>query len=206
MPVANRFFGVLKDGRLKLRGIEARRRDTPPFIKQAQRDALELLAQAPDAERLEEHLPKVVELWQDRLDDLRSRQVPLEQLLVTQKLSRELEQYKVPSPAARAVAQLQAVGKEVKVGQYVRFLYTIGEPGVHAWDLPQRPDPGRLDLDRYAELLLRTAHTVLQPLGVKEETLRWWLFSNAGYGAPPGELREKELPLFTSLGISRVLW
>ena len=64
--------------------------------------------------------------------------------------------------------------------------------------------PGRLDLDRYTELLLRAAHAVLQPLGVKEETLRWWSFSNAGYRAPPGELREKELPLFTALGISRV--
>jgi DNA polymerase-2 len=199
VPVANRFFGIFRDGRIKMRGIEARRRDTPLFIKQAQREALETLAQAPDAEQLEAYLPKVVILWQDRLDELRSRRVPLEQLLVTQKLSKALEQYKVPSPAARAVAQLKDVGKEVKVGQYVRFLYTIGEPGVHAWDLPQRPDPGCLDLDRYAELLLRAAHTVLQPLGVKEETLRWWLYSNAGYSAPPGKLVEGQngLPLFT---------
>jgi DNA polymerase-2 len=206
VPVANRFFGVFRDGRIKMRGIKARRRDTPPFIKQAQREALELLAQAPDAKQLQAYLPKVVKLWQDRLDDLRSGRVPLEQLLVTQKLSRELEEYKVPSPAARAVAQLQGVGKEFKVGQYVRFLYTIGEPGVHAWDLPQRPDPGALDLDRYAELLLRAAHTVLQPLGVKEETLRWWLFSNAGYGAPPGEVGKLGLPLFTSTGVLRAWW
>jgi hypothetical protein len=89
--------------------------------------------------------------------------------------------------------------------QYVRFLYTIGEPSVHAWDLPQRPDPGCLDLDRYAELLLRAAYTVFQPLGVKEETLRRWLFSNAGYGALPGELSEGHngLPLFTEQGNSR---
>lgn len=78
------------------------------------------------------YLPKVVKLWQDRLDELRSGRVPLEQLLITQKLSRELEQYTAPSPPVRAVVQLQSAGKEVKVGQYVRFLYTIGEPGVHA--------------------------------------------------------------------------
>ncbi|MEA3351100.1 MAG: DNA polymerase domain-containing protein, partial [Chloroflexota bacterium] len=205
VPVSNRFFGVFQDGRLKLRGIEARRRDTPPYIKNTQRDVLEMLARAPSAEQLENMLPKAVALLQDRLMDLQSGQVTLEQLLVTQKLSRELEQYKVLSPAARAAVQLQAEGKAVKVGQYVRFLYTIGEPGVYAWDLPQRPDPGCLDLDRYAELLLRAAHTVLQPLGVKEETLRWWLFSNAGYGAPPGEMVEGQngLPLFTEQGNSR---
>lgn len=70
---------------------------------------------------------------------------------------------------------------------------------VYAWDLPQSPLPDIVDKDRYAELFLRAAHTVLQPLGVKEDTLRWWLFSNAGYGAPPGVLTEgQDAPL--SLG------
>lgn len=34
VPVANRYFGVFQDGTLKLRGVEVRRRDTPPFIAQ----------------------------------------------------------------------------------------------------------------------------------------------------------------------------
>jgi len=31
VPVLNRYYGVFEDGRIKIRGIEARRRDIPPL-------------------------------------------------------------------------------------------------------------------------------------------------------------------------------
>jgi len=43
----------------------------------------------------------------------------------------------------------------------VRFIYTRGQPGVRAWDLPGRLDPRTLDVDRYAVLLERAAAQVL---------------------------------------------
>jgi len=188
VPVPNRYFGVFQDGTLKMRGIETRRRDTPPLIKDVQQEALAILAEVPSAEQIPDVLPKVVAYLQRRFAQLRAHQVTLEALLVTQKLSRELADYRTPSPAARAVAQLRAVGKDVRRGQYVRFLYTRGAPGVYAWDLPQALDPKAVDINRYAELYLRAAHTILGPFGVSEQVLRWWLFSNAGYGTPPGVL------------------
>ncbi len=186
VPVANRFFGLFQNGKWKLRGIEARRDDTPPWIKQVQQEVLDLLGQAPEADELPDQLPRIHDLLREKLTLLRTHQVPLESLLVSQKLSRTLEEYKAPSPSARAAAQLAEIGKEFIPGQRVRFLYTRGRPGVYAWDLPNPPDPARIDTARYEELLVRAAHTVLLPLGVEEKTLRWWLFSNAGYSAPPG--------------------
>jgi hypothetical protein len=47
-------------------------------------------------------------------------------------------------------------------------------------------------------------HEVMQPLGIGEDVLRAWLFSRAGYVAPPGQvqslqdLRKIPLPLFAS--------
>ena len=87
------------------------------------------------------------------------------------KLSRKLEAYTSPSPAARAVAQLNAVGKSAEPGQRIRFLWLRGESAVHAWDLPTLPDARRLDLERYAELLLRAAEAVLEPFGVSREKM-----------------------------------
>ncbi len=55
--------------------------------------------------------------------------MPLEDLLVTQRLSREIAQYKDPSPAARAAAQLEAIGQHVRPGQKVRFLLLRGDRG-----------------------------------------------------------------------------
>jgi hypothetical protein len=103
---------------------------------------------------------------------------------------------------ARAVAQLEAAGAETSPGERVRFLYTRGEPGVHAWNLPLTPDPACLDVGRYAELLLRAAGTILGPFGVSEALLRQWLFENAAYSAPPGVLPpgRSALPLLERSG------
>ena len=203
VPVPNRYFGVFQDGSLKVRGVETRRRDTPPFIVQAQIAIFERLARAPDVEALPPLLPGIVALLRRKLADLRAGRVPLEALVVSQRLSRELEAYRTPSPAARAAAQLEAAGKPARPGQQVRFLYTRGRPGVHAWDAPTPPDPAAVDLARYTTLLIRAASTALQPLGVSEATLRDWLLSNAGYLAPPGVLpRGGYAPLLTVLSDS----
>ncbi len=159
-PVANRYFGVFHNGEIKVRGIAARRKDTPAWIGSVQMELLETLARA---ERVADGLPAARTLWQRRLADLRRGRVPLKKLLVTQRLSRDLSDYRVLSPAARAAQQLQMAGKEVKPGQRVRFLYTLGEPGVSAWDLPGRRSATSLDLARYQTLLLRAVTEVLKP-------------------------------------------
>ncbi len=164
VPVANRYFGVFQDGSIKVRGIEARRRDTAPSIVETQMGILEILAQGPDADHLKDVLPKAQAFVYRQLEALRTGRVPVEKLLVSQKLSRELGEYSSPSPAARAVRQLQAAGKIVRPGQRVRFLYTRGPPGVRAWDVPDQPDPRTVDLPRYRTLFQRAVETVLAPI------------------------------------------
>ncbi len=168
VPVPNRYFGVFQDGSIKMRGIEARRQDTPPWIVEVQLAMLERLAQAPCAGELPACLPDLRRLLRRSLDDLRAGRVPLRKLTAAQKLSRELEAYRTLSPAARAAAQLAREGVLLRPGQRVRFLFTLGQPGVHAWDLSTPPDPAAIDVRYYRELLLRAVRTVLEPLGVGE--------------------------------------
>ncbi len=201
VPVANRYFGVFADGRLKTRGIETRRRDTPPWILKIQTELLEMLARLPDASWIPMVLPSLVRSMAKHLDDLANQHVPIDELVIAQTLSHELDAYVVPSPAARAAAQLRGVGKEIRPGQRIRFVYTYGQPGVAVWDLPGLPSLENLDIARYRTLMLRAAHTVLQPFGVTEAMLENWLFAKAGYGAPVGKIPAvNELgPLFTEL-------
>jgi DNA polymerase II len=202
VPVPNRYFGVFQDGTLKMRGIETRRRDTPPFLKQVQQEMLETLTTLDlkeDPAGL--NLTPILYLLQRRLNELRQGKVDPSQLLVTHKVSRQLDEFRSPSPAARALHQLYKTGKVLKPGQHVRFLYMRGEPGVFAWNRPDPPDPACLDLAYYSQLFLRAAGTILQPFGVDETTLQQWLFANAAYGAPPGVLPpliNRRLPLLAS--------
>lgn len=175
VPVPNRYFGLFEGGELKVRGLALRRHDTSPFVADLQQGVLELLARsAVHQGRLDSCLPPIMALVRQRLAALRQGQVPLADLLVAQRLSREVVAYTTPSPAARAAQQLQAAGKLRHPGQRVRFIYTRGMPGVHAWDLPAAPNPAAVDTARYADLALRAVHMVLQPWGVRREWLAQW--------------------------------
>ncbi|NJN44420.1 MAG: hypothetical protein HC806_06680, partial [Anaerolineae bacterium] len=59
VPVANRYFGLFEDGRVKVRGIEARRHDTPPFIVQTQMDILHAMRRLPGDRPLSDCVPQV---------------------------------------------------------------------------------------------------------------------------------------------------
>ncbi len=203
-PVANRFFGLLPDGKYKIRGLALRRDDTPAFIANIQMQVLDILGREPDPAQLANLLPDVLQMVQEKLAALNKREVNLEELLVTQTLNRELNEYRVFSPLARAALQLQKTGKNLKMGQQVRFIYTKTAPGVFAWDLPASPDPESIDVRRYQELLFRAVYEVLQPVGISEATLRDWLFGRAGYITSPGQIKfpstiKYQLPLFAGL-------
>jgi len=189
LPVPNRYFGVFQDGSVKARGIDLRRRDSAPFVADTQREMLRCLAHAQNSADLQWQVPEAVGILSRRLHALRAGRVPLEDLLVGKKLSKELAGYRVLSPGARAVMQLQAAGKSVRPGQRVRLIFTRGGAGVHAWDLPHPPDPAAVNVDHYQELLLRAAANLLQPFGLNEEALLIWVRSDLG--------RQLELPLCT---------
>jgi DNA polymerase-2 len=175
-PVANRYFGVFQDGSIKVRGIDARRHDSTPFVSEAQLHLLELLASKAEPE---EAFPEAIDYLRGRLRALRNGEIELPDLLVKQRLSKKPESYRTLSPAARAVLQLQAVGKEMRPGQRVPFIYTMGKPGVFAWDRPQRPNPYAIDVERYQRLLLRAAGIVLESWGLDEEKLTEKVLSGA---------------------------
>ena len=174
VPVANRYFGVFQDGSVKLRGLEARRRDTPGFVSTLQQQMIACLAKAETPADVPRQAAAAVQALRRGLRRLYCGDVPLDQLLVGQKLSRKLEAYTTPSPSARAAQQLQQVGKILEPGQRVYFLWLRGRPDVHAWDLPRPPAYARLDLERYTELALRAAEAALHPFGITADMLRAW--------------------------------
>jgi DNA polymerase-2 len=177
IPVANRYFGVFQSGEIKVRGIELRRHDTPDFIKELQQQMLNILAKAPDAEHARDQLPEVQALVRRRLTGLKRGRVPPEKLIVRQTLSRELEAYRSPSPTALAAQQLAEYDKDLRPGQVVRFVYTLGKPGVRAWDIPGELDGRTIDIARYSTLLERATETIFQPFISNEIETRLPLLS-----------------------------
>ena len=118
--------------------------------------------------------------------DLRNGHVPLEELVVTQSLSRAVEGYSSPSPAARAAMQLQATGKEVAPGQFMRFVFVRGEERVRVWELGV--DARTVDIKRYCAMLDRAVDGLV---GVFEKRRLGWGYKmqSSGRGGRPKRLQ-----------------
>jgi DNA polymerase elongation subunit (family B) len=134
---------------------------------------------APDGRSLTSAIPHLITFLRQQVDDLKNGRIPLVNLLVSQRLSREITEYRVPSPACRAVMQLEAIGKPRRPGQRIRFWFVRGDAVVHTWDLPAKVDTAVLDTERYTTLLLRAASAILQPLGMSEAELRQAVLADA---------------------------
>jgi len=175
VPVANRYFGVFQDGSMKVRGIEARRRDTPSWVAETQTRMLERLSRAGSVRDLPVYVQEAFDLFRAALTDLQCGRVPLEKLVVTSRVSRELEDYRSPTPGARAALQLyEQTGKRARPGQKIRFIFIRGKSGVRPWELPGIIDPVELDRVKYTELLARAAASILHPFGIEDAQLKHW--------------------------------
>jgi DNA polymerase elongation subunit (family B) len=205
VSVSNKFFSVAENGEHKIRGVAQRRGDTCIFVASLQMKVIEILAKEKDPAKLINLVPEILEMTEERLSALKKREIPLNELVVAQTLSRELDGYSVLSPPSVAARQLQAQGKKVRAGQQIRFMYIGPGPGVHAWGLPTEPDSSVIDIPRYKELAFRAVYEVLQPLGITEKTLKDWIFKQATYVMPANltnhtnRIVKQELPLFANL-------
>lgn len=174
IPIANRYFGVFQSGEIKLRGIESRRRDTPPWIASVQKEMIRILGKAKTRRELEECLHEAFCLYELALNALKNDQVEVSGLVINGKVSYALEAYKAATPAVRAARQMEAAGMTIKPGQRVRFVYTKGMPDVFPWELGGKPDRARINKGKYIELLAKAGAAVLLPFGIDPKLMLEW--------------------------------
>nr|MDO8112688.1 DNA polymerase domain-containing protein [Candidatus Sigynarchaeota archaeon] len=155
----NHYWGVFTNGKVKVRGIELRRRDSPPIVKAMQKDAIAALAPARDAREFVERVPRARAVLDKYIKDVEAGNVDPAQLAITTSTSRAPGEYKVSNYQAVAARQLQKEGVVMGAGQSVKYIITNAassraDERVLAWDLfvdrHARPDAAK-----YKELLER---------------------------------------------------
>ena len=163
-PVATRYFGVFADGSLKVRGLMCRRRDTPPFVRQAQEAMLVKLAQAASAGELAALGPAMEEMAEGFRQRLREGGINPEELVITRVLSQPVADYKVDTPTALAARQLEAAGIHTQPGEKVRYVHREGRRGPKECRVAAAPFLETLedyDTTFYLELLERALAEVM---------------------------------------------
>ncbi|MFA5112059.1 MAG: DNA polymerase domain-containing protein [Desulfobaccales bacterium] len=165
-PVATRYFGVFQDGALKVRGLACRRRDTPPFVRQAQEALLTRLAAAATPEALAALQPELENLAADFRQRLREGRFTPQDLVITRVLSQPPEDYRVDTPTALAARQLQRAGLHLLPGEKVRYVHkeAKGPKETRIQAVPFAATLDDYDTGLYLKLLNRAIDEVLLPL------------------------------------------
>ena len=127
VSVLNRYFGVMDNGKVKIRGLEVRRRDTPGFIFDAQTEMINVLASANNSAELYQKIPEALKILKNYRQNLLNGEVPISDLIVTKHLSKQPKNYKQHVSQVIAAEQLNRQGVEVHAGNSVKFLFTNSE-------------------------------------------------------------------------------
>ena len=175
IPVLNRYYGAFQDGKLKLRGIELRRHDTPGIVRRCQADMLALFSHAGNSEEFMALIPEALSIVKSYVTMIRDGVVPTEELTIEKRLSKNLSEYRNMVPQAIAAQHLNREGREVHAGQALNFIVTCNKSRIiqnRALPVESVDENYPVDSEWYVELLLASAANMLLPFAYTSETLK----------------------------------
>jgi DNA polymerase, archaea type len=166
--VLNRYYGVMENGKVKVRGIEVRRRDTPKFVFNVQTDMITVLAKANNVEELYKTIPEALNVVRAYREKLLNAEIPIWDLVIRKHLSKKPEDYRQDVSQVIAARQLIKEGDEVHAGGNVEFLFTSAKNKRHnkrvrAKELIQ--ESTNPDTQKYLEILYDSSANLLSFAG-----------------------------------------
>jgi DNA polymerase elongation subunit (family B) len=181
IPVLNRYYGVFENGEIKMRGIEARRRDTPNFVRRAQMDMIKELTEISGSEELKARFPKVLKGLRGYVDKLICRQVDISDLMITKRISKSPSRYTHNVFQAIAAKQLEKAGFKIRAGDNVQYLIVnsndkrASEKVLAAKLLKS---DASYDIEEYLNMLVTAAETLFGVFGYTKKIIRAYLFNH----------------------------
>jgi DNA polymerase elongation subunit (family B) len=163
MPIANRFYGVFENGEIKVRGIEARRKDVPSIVAKMQMEMIEKLAEAKNEEEFCACFPRLYAILKNYVRTLDLARV--EDLAIVRTLSKT--DYKSDIAQRIVVKQMQADGYQIEPGMTISYVLrdTQNQNPRRRYSHVQRFD-GTFDKEKYIELMVKAVYGMLLPFGV----------------------------------------
>jgi DNA polymerase-2 len=174
-PVANRYFGLFKNGKIKARGLSFRRSDIPPLIQEAQVRMIEVLSGTKNMRDFQSKVPEILDLLLEYGLKLRDGRTKQEELVIGKRISREPNAYKVDSLTALAAQQLEDFGIAIHPGEKVRYMIKDAGSKDKAGRVKPFPLVGpddTYDVKKYLEMLVKATEEILIHIGYDAKRLK----------------------------------
>jgi DNA polymerase I len=175
------YLGVLSDGTVDVKGLTGKKSHTPPFIRKAFYDILEILGKINSEKDFEFAKEKIKNVIQENAKNLETHNIPLEELSFNVTINKSLSTYGkktgsktvdgnsndiykgLPQHIKAAKMLVDANRREVRAGDIISYVKIKAGDGVRPVELS---NPEEIDTEKYLEAMESTFEQVLSALNV----------------------------------------
>ena len=167
------YIGIYKDSKYTdIKGLVAKKKNTPDFIKKVFSKLIEILKNITNDEEFSKARSKIIEIVKTNLKKIgKPDTFTLEDYAINIGLQKEIRNYtKVIPQHVRAAKELRDVtGRKFQKGETIRFIKSKGQSGAKAIELANLKD---IDTKKYKELLTSALEQVFDALGITFEEIK----------------------------------
>jgi DNA polymerase I len=161
----NRYFGRLNTGKMKIRGVMARKGDTPEYVNKMQRELFEIISHACSQEELQKIEPKAREVQRRYMDRLTGADV--QELAIHRRVSK----LKYSHRCAEASAVRAHLKKGISLAPGMEIGYVVKDAKI--WDVEPERYASEFDAEYYGNLLEKAWEEVAFVFDVKRSWRVW---------------------------------
>ncbi|MGC9106382.1 MAG: DNA-directed DNA polymerase I [Thermoprotei archaeon] len=158
------YLGVYADGKVEIKGMLAKKRNTPEFLKKAFSEVTKLIASINGPQDLERVRKQVMDKIKDVYRRLKNRDYNLDDLAFRIMLAKPLESYTKNTPQhVKAALLLKQNGIVVQPRDVISFVKVKTKDGVKPIQLTKLSE---VDVDKYVEHVRSTFEQLILALGM----------------------------------------
>ena len=163
------YIGRYVDGGIEIKGLVAKKRNTPEFLKQLFEELIEKLKSAKTPEDFIEFKNWLEAEVKGLYKSLKRKEVTLDKLAFKVGLTKRLEEYKKTKPPhIKAALQLKSYGHNVQEGDIIPYIKIKGRDGYKAIQLAKLYE---IDPEKYIDIISSALSQLLGAFGVEWEDI-----------------------------------
>ncbi len=187
------YLGVLEDGTVDVKGLTGKKSHTPPVIRNAFYDILNVLKEVYSESDFEKAKEKIKKIVQSIAENLEKKKIPLEDLSFNVMINKSPSKYGIKTSEKRfdrafsldgiekdienvkgipqhikAAKQLVEIGKQIKAGDIVSYVKTRTSDSVKPVELANQTD---IDTEKYLETMEATFDQILSSLNLNFKSI-----------------------------------
>ena len=157
---------VSEQGTLKIKGFETVRRNWSMIAKDVQEKVLDIILREHDTKKAFDYVSGVIR-------DLRSKAIPLEKVIITTQLSKDILDYTARGPHVAVAQKLKNKGVKIGPGAVIKYVVTQGSDIIrNRSKLPEEISSNEYDADYYIDhQVVPAVERIFNVLGYKKEDL-----------------------------------